>query len=57
MNLRLATEDRVMLAALAADDGMAESAVIRLLVRREYRARGLGTTTPAAKAAKKGGKR
>ena len=52
MNLRLAEEDRVMLAALAADDGMPESAVLRLLVRREFRARGLGQTTPAPKPTK-----
>jgi hypothetical protein len=52
MNLRLAAEDRTMLAALATDDGMNESAVLRLLVRREYRARGLGQTTLAPKPAK-----
>jgi hypothetical protein len=60
LHLRIGEVDRAMLAALAADDGMPPSAVVRLLVRREFRARGLGATIPAAKPAKpakKGGKR
>jgi hypothetical protein len=53
LHLRIAEEDRAMLDALAADDGLPPSAVVRLLVRREYRARGLGATTPTKKGSKR----
>lgn len=36
MTLRIAEEERVMLAALAEKDGISASDVLRLFIRREY---------------------
>jgi hypothetical protein len=50
--VRLTPEEVRMLESLAESDGISASGLVRLLVRREFRARGLGTATPPK--AKKG---
>jgi hypothetical protein len=53
--VRLTPEEVRMLEALAESDGISASGLVRLLVRREFRARGLGATP--TKVTRKGGKR